>query len=93
MRSHPTVSEVARNFSAYIDRVIHRGEHFLVMKDRKPIAELRPVDAAEGLRLGDLPGLLSSLPHLGSDVDAFESDLTAARREVDQLSPRNPWES
>jgi len=93
MRSHPTVSEVARNFSEYIDRVAHRGERFLVMKDQKPVAELRPVEA-EGPRLRDLPRLLASLPHLGpGDVDAFESDLTDARRELDKLPPRDPWGS
>jgi len=94
MRAHPTVSEVARNFSAYIDRVVHRGERFLVMKNRKPIAELRPVEAAKGPRLRDLPGILSSLPHLGpADIDAFESDLKAARQDLAQLPPLDPWGS
>jgi len=93
MRSHPTVSEVARNFSEYIDRVVDRGERFLVMKDRKPVAELGPIQG-EGLRLRDLPQLLTSLPRLApEDVAAFESDLTQARRELESLPPRDPWGS
>ena len=92
MRSRPTVSEVARNFSDYIDRVVHRGERFVLMRGRKPVAELRPVN--QGLRLRELPGLLSSLPHLSpEDTAAFESDLTDARRELDQIPLRDPWGS
>src|SRR5262249_21750815 len=93
MRSHPTVAEVARNFSEFIDRVVHRGERILVMQDRKPVAELRPA-GPQGLRLRDLPALLSALPHLSpEDVPAFESDLADARRELDLLPSRDPWES
>jgi antitoxin (DNA-binding transcriptional repressor) of toxin-antitoxin stability system len=93
MRSHPTVSEVASNFSEYIDRVVHRGERFWLMRDLKPVAELRPVEA-ESPRLRDLPRLLASLPHLApGDADAFETDLAGARRELDNLPVRDPWES
>ncbi len=93
MRSHPSVSEVARNFSEYIDRVVHRAERFWLMRDLKPVAELRPVEA-ESPRLRDLPSLLSSLPHLApGDVEAFESDLADARRELDNLPVHDPWGS
>ncbi|HKI05231.1 MAG TPA: DinB family protein [Thermoanaerobaculia bacterium] len=37
---------------------------------------------------------LSSLPHLPpEDAAAFEADLTDLRRELDQIPPRDPWES
>lgn len=94
MQAHPTVREAARDFSAYIDRVVHHGERFLVMKNRKDIAELRPVEAAKSPRLRDLSGLLSSLPDLGpTDIGAFESDLIAARLDLAQFPPRDPWGS
>ena len=92
MRSRPTVTEVARNFSDYIDRVVDRGERFVLMRGHKPVAELSPVK--RGLRLRELPGLLSALPHLSpEDSASFESDLTDVRRELDQMSPRDPWGS
>lgn len=51
-------------------------------------------DERERPRLGDLPGILASLPHLDpADVDAFEADLSDARREASRFSPRDPWES
>ena len=93
MRSHPTVNEVARDLSAYIDRVVSRGERFLVMRDRKPVAKLRPV-STEGRPLRELSELLSSLPHLEpEDIDAFESDLADIRHEVGLLPPQDPWGS
>jgi len=79
MRSHATVSEVARNFSEYLDRVVGCGERFLVMREGKPVAELRSA-GPQGLKLRDLPDLLASLPRLApEDVSAFESDLVARR--------------
>jgi antitoxin (DNA-binding transcriptional repressor) of toxin-antitoxin stability system len=91
MRSHPTVNEVAENFSEYIDRV-GRGERFVLMQGENPVAELRPV--APILQLRDLPEILASLPHLSpEDLDAFESDLAEARSELESRSLRDPWGS
>jgi antitoxin (DNA-binding transcriptional repressor) of toxin-antitoxin stability system len=42
MRSHPSVNEVAENLSEYIHRV-GRGERFVLMQGKTPVAELRPV--------------------------------------------------
>jgi antitoxin (DNA-binding transcriptional repressor) of toxin-antitoxin stability system len=90
MRSRPSVNEVAENFSEYIDRV-GRGERFVLMQGKTPVAELRPV--APGRRLQELPEILASLPHLSpEELGAFESDLAAARPRLKDLllaeSPR-----
>ena len=73
MSRKATVTEVVRNFADYINRVAYRGERFLLERGGKVVAELRPVP--EGRRLGDLPGILDSLPHLGPD-----DPVLAARR-------------
>jgi antitoxin (DNA-binding transcriptional repressor) of toxin-antitoxin stability system len=92
MRSSPSVTEVARNFAEYVNRVAFRGEHFVLMRGRRAVAELRPVPA--GMRLGDLPGLLASLPRLGpEDAAAFEDDLASARDQIGNLPERDAWES
>jgi hypothetical protein len=49
-----TVTEVARNFSDYIGRVLFRRERFVLLRGNRPVAELRPVDV--GVPLADLPG-------------------------------------
>jgi antitoxin (DNA-binding transcriptional repressor) of toxin-antitoxin stability system len=84
MSSHLTVSEAARNFSEYIDRVARRGEHFVLVQDREAVAELRAV--TPGRRLRDLPELLASLPHLPpEDLASFEADLEEARNELGRI--------
>lgn len=90
MRSNPTVKEVARNFSEYIDRV-RSGERFVLMEDREPVAELRPVSVSR--RLGELPEILASLPRLSpEDLASFESDLADARSDLERPPIRDPWE-
>ena len=91
MRFTPSVTEVARNFAEYINRVAFQGDHFVLMRGRKPVAELRPVPA--GKRLGDLPALLARLPRLSeSDAEALVTDLSLARSELSHTLPRDPWE-
>jgi len=92
MRFHPSVTDVARNFADYINRVAFGGERFILMRGKKPVAELRPI--AMGRRLGDLPELLASLPRLSEEeADAFADDLNRARADLDAQVLRDPWES
>lgn len=92
MRINESVTTVARNFSDYINRVAFRGERFVLMRGNKPVAELCPVPV--GTRLGDLPGLLSSLPRLSeNDAEALSDDLEIARTELAESKVVDPWES
>ena len=60
--SDVTVTQVARNFAEYVNRVAYRRESFTLLRGKKPLAELRPLPT--GARLSELPGLLASLPRL-----------------------------
>jgi antitoxin (DNA-binding transcriptional repressor) of toxin-antitoxin stability system len=92
MRFNPSVTEVARHFADYINRVAFRGERFTLMRGNKPVAELRPVPA--GRRLGELPELLASLPRLSpADAAALADDLDAARQVMAEQPLRDPWAS
>ena len=87
-----TVTEAVRHFSDYISRVAYRHESFVLCKGSKPVAELRPVP--EGRRLGDLPGILRSLPHLSKgDSAAFAQDVEASRDTLASDELRDPWAS
>lgn len=87
-----TVTEAVRNFSEYINRVFYRHESFILYKGKNAVAELKPIPA--GRRLGDLPGILESLPRLSADeADAFLSDIDEAREAIDKVPVGNPWES
>lgn len=87
-----SVTELARNFAKYINRVAFRGERFVLTRGRRPIAELGPVP--EGKRLAELPDLLASLPHLADgDAAKFAEDLSAARTELSGVPLHDPWRS
>ena len=87
-----TVTEAARHFSEYISRVAYRHETFVLRKGGKPVAELRPLPS--GRRLGDLPAILRSVPHLSeTEADAFAKDVSDARHAVADDPLRDPWAS
>ena len=87
-----TVTEVARHFAEYINRVAYRGECFVLVRGNKPIAELRPVPA--GKRLADLPTLFATLPHLSpTEAAQLADDLTAAREALAHAEVHDPWRS
>jgi antitoxin (DNA-binding transcriptional repressor) of toxin-antitoxin stability system len=92
MRLNASVTEVARHFADYINRVAFRGERFILMRGNKPVAGLTPVPA--GRYLSELPTLLASLPRLSSEeASAFAEDLEAARREMAEQPLHDPWAS
>ncbi len=87
-----TVTEVVRHFADYVNRVAYRRESFILVRGNRPVAELRPLLA--GKRLGELPGLFDSLPHLSAvEADAFAADLETAREDLARTEVRDPWPS
>ena len=83
------VTEVARNFAEYVNRVAYRRESFTLLRGKKPLAELRPLPT--GARLSELPGLLASLPRL-TEAEAGELRRTSTLR--DELGEaRDAWQS
>ena len=87
-----TVTEAVRHFSDYVSRVAYRHETFVLRKGKKAVAELRPLPI--GRRLGDLPSILHSVPHLSrSDATAFANDVDAARTDLAAGELRDPWAS
>lgn len=87
-----TVTEVVRHFAEYMNRVLYRRESFVLVRGNKAIAELRPLPL--GKRVGELPGLLASLPHLPEDeADSFAQDLAMAREKLARTKVHDAWES
>ncbi len=92
MRRRLTVTEMARNFSEYINRVAYRGERFLLTRGNRVVAEIRPVP--EVRKLSELPGLLDALPRLGhEDAEAFARDWAASREELGGPGSEGAWGS
>lgn len=47
-----SVTEAARHFAEYINRVAYRGESFVLVRGNKPVAELRPLPMGGGAACG-----------------------------------------
>jgi antitoxin (DNA-binding transcriptional repressor) of toxin-antitoxin stability system len=87
-----SVTEVARNFADFVNRVAFRGERFVLVRGGREVAELSPV--AGGRRLGDLPGLVSRLPRLTSEeAESFGTDVEKGRRDQGLGEGADPWAS
>jgi antitoxin (DNA-binding transcriptional repressor) of toxin-antitoxin stability system len=90
--SDVTVTQVARHFADYVNRVAYRRESFTLVRGNKPLAELRPLPV--GTRLSELPALLASLPRLSSSEAAdFADDLSTAQAELARAEVRDAWQS
>ena len=91
MEIRKSVTEVARNFAYYIDRVANGGDLIVLMRGGRPVAELHPV--AVGVCVRDLPELFGALPKLTVDEwDDFASDIEAGRPSAAESELRNPWD-
>jgi len=87
-----TVTQVAKNFSDFINRVAYRGEHFTLLKGKKAVAEIGPV--VRGRILSELPEILAKLPALSKEeLDDFSRDLEEARTHRSDETLRDPWAS
>jgi antitoxin (DNA-binding transcriptional repressor) of toxin-antitoxin stability system len=84
-----SVREVARHFADYINRMVNRGERFVLVRSNKPVAELGPL--LEGKRLAELRDLLGSLPGLSeAEAAEFAEDLVSARSALSATGVRYP---
>ncbi len=87
-----SVTEMVRGFADYMNRVAYRGERFVLVKGRRPIAEIRPI--AAGRLLGELEAVLQSLPQLTpAEAESFAADLDAVRATLANQGLRDPWQS
>lgn len=93
MDNSVSVTDVARNFADYVNRVVYRGETFVLYRGNKAVAQLQPVP--NGKPLKELPALLASLPKLTDDELAeFSEDLNTIKEEAIQHGDmRDPWAS
>ena len=90
--SDVTVTQVARHFADYVNRVAYRRESFTLVRGKKPLAELRPLPV--GKRLSELPALFASLPRLSpSEAADFADDLSTAQAELAHAEVRDAWQS
>ena len=82
-----SATDAARNFSEILNRVLYRGEAFVIERSGTPICEIRP---ARPVRFTgrDLVELFKSLPAVDADYLDTVEELTRSQPSL----PEGPWE-
>ena len=87
-----TVTDMVRHFSDYINRVVYNRDRYILVKGKKPVAEVVPLPA--GVKLSEFADLIKSLPALSADERAdFAADLRKIKKDERKREIRDPWDS
>jgi antitoxin (DNA-binding transcriptional repressor) of toxin-antitoxin stability system len=80
-----TATEAVRKFSEILNSLKYAGNDYTIIRGGKPVAIIRPAEThGTALTLGDLPGLVKSLPALSDEAERFEKDIKKARKHRSQ---------
>lgn len=91
MKLKKTVTEVARNFSSFLNSVRYNHDSIILVRGKKEVAELRPI--ISGMSADNFLNILKSAPHLSeSDLKSFSEDLENVRVELNDGAIGDPWE-
>jgi antitoxin (DNA-binding transcriptional repressor) of toxin-antitoxin stability system len=87
-----TATEAVRKFSEILNTIKYTGNDYTIMRGGKPVATIRPAEtrAREGT-LGDLAGLVKSLPSLGDDAERFKKDIAEVRKHRPHMPEKDKW--
>jgi len=75
-----SITEAARNFSDFVNRVAYRGESFFLIRGKRRVASLKPANAV--VSISDLQQALMDLPALEApERERWLKDLRQLRDE------------
>lgn len=87
-----TATEAVRKFSEILNSIKYAGNDYTIMRGGKPVATIRPPEThAKALTLGDLAGLVKSLPALGDEAERFKKDIKEARKRQPPIPEKDKW--
>ena len=79
-----TATEAVRKFSEILNSIKYTGNDYTIVRGGKPVASIRPAEThAKELTLGDLAGLVKTLPSLGEEAKRFRKDIEEALKHPD----------
>ena len=94
MEKRITATQAVRDFSELLNKIRFKGECYVIERSGKPVARMTPAtDEGAPRALGELKSLMSQLPPLDEDLDAFARDLEASLLDQPPLPEDGPWES
>ena len=88
-----TATEAVKEFSALLNSIKFRGDHYIIQRSGKPVASMLPCEEATKSRsLKELKLILDELPRLNEDIDDFAAALEALRKHQPSLPEGFAWE-
>lgn len=88
-----TATDAVRNFSEILNAVTYRGVSYIVLRGKKPVAEIHPAEARKDERLlSELAEIWKSVPKLGKDSASFDRDLKWALGHQPSPAKGSEWE-
>ncbi|MHB2018336.1 MAG: type II toxin-antitoxin system Phd/YefM family antitoxin [Candidatus Xenobia bacterium] len=88
-----TATEAARTFSEILNSVRFQGVRYTILRGGKPVAAIVPVgEPPTQLAPLDVGSVLSALPRLGDDAEAFADDLEWVAAHQPSLRAGGAWE-
>jgi antitoxin (DNA-binding transcriptional repressor) of toxin-antitoxin stability system len=87
-----TATEAVRKFSEILNAIKYRGDHYTILRGKKPVAFISPAEEHLKKRtLGELKGLLAKLPHLGDEAEYFEKDMKEIIKHQPAMPEKSKW--
>jgi len=87
-----TATEAVRKFSEILNSIKYTGTDYTIVRGGKPVATIRSAEThAKAMTLGDLAGLVKSLPALGEEANRFKKDLKEARKHQPTMPEKDKW--
>jgi antitoxin (DNA-binding transcriptional repressor) of toxin-antitoxin stability system len=93
MEKHISATRAVKDFSEVLNTIKYKGVHYVIERNGKPIASMKPIDKVTNLNtLNELKLLLKKLPRLDVELDTFLADLENIRKDQPLLPKGNLWE-
>ena len=87
-----TATEAVRKFSEILNSIKYAGADYTIVRGGKPVATIRPAEGrAKELTLGDLAGLVKSLPALGDEAVRFKKDIRETHKRQPHMPEKDKW--
>ena len=87
-----TATEAVRKFSEILNSIKYAGADYTIVRGGKPVATIRPAEGrAKELTLGDLAGLVKSLPALGDEAERFKKDIRETHKHQPHMPEKDKW--
>jgi len=87
-----TATEAVRKFSEILNSIKYKGDSYTVMRGGKPVASISPAEGhVKEVTLGDMAGLVKSLPPLGEEEEKFKKDIEEVIKHQPLLPEKSRW--